>query len=227
MPPYRAVLFDLFFTLINPLESAHMRNNEYEVLGMTREAFESRNTAQYERWACGGIRDPVEIVRQIVKGLDYPEAYIRAATGARIERVRRGLFGAAPKNLEMLGILREGLIKTALVSNADVIDTKYWKSSPLASYFDVTVFSWEAGFMKPDPRIYELALERLGLSPDECLYVGDGGHGELEGAKKAGLPTVLTTEYIQNLWPERIPAIKTWADHVVSDINDIRKLLLA
>jgi putative hydrolase of the HAD superfamily len=82
----------------------------------------------------------------------------------------------------------------------------------------VTIFSWEAGFLKPDPRIYALTLERLELSPGECLYVGDGGHGELQGAKEAGFSTVLSVEYIQNLWPERIPAHKAWADSTIDDI---------
>ncbi|MDR3247433.1 MAG: HAD-IA family hydrolase [Treponema sp.] len=225
MPLYRAVIFDLFYTLINPLDSACMRNNEYEVLGMKREDFESRNSAQYERWAGGSIRDPVEILRQILKGLDYPEPFIRAATGARIERVRRGLFDVAKKNLALLETLRQDGLKIALVSNADVIDTKYWKSSPLASCFDVAVFSWEVGFLKPDPRIYALVLERLNLKSGDCLYVGDGGHGELRGAKEAGISTVLTTEYIQNLWPEKIPALKAWADHVIDDMDGLQAAL--
>ncbi|MDR3248779.1 MAG: HAD family hydrolase [Treponema sp.] len=223
MPYYRAVIFDLFYTLINPLDPAYMQNSEYEVLGMSREDFERRNTANYETWAGGSIRDPVEIVRRIVAGLDFTEGQIHAAAQARIERVHQGLLGTAAKNLEMLATLRERGIKTALISNADVIDTWHWKESPLAAYFDATVFSWEVGILKPDPKIYTLALERLHTA-GECLYAGDGGHQELRGAKEAGLSTVLTVEYIQHLWPERIPAIKPWADYVIDDITKITEL---
>jgi putative hydrolase of the HAD superfamily len=238
MPRYRAVIFDLFYTLINPLDPRYMQNSEYEILGMSRQDFESRNTANYEVWAKGGIRDPVEIVRYILKGLDYSEEQIRAAAQARAERVRRGLFGVAAKNLELLVKLREQGIKTALVSNADVIDTQYWRESPLAACFDAAVFSWEAGVLKPDPKIYTLALERLQpdknsittpgeagpISPNECLYTGDGGHKELQGAQEAGYFTALTVEYIQNLWPERIPALSPWAHYVIDDITKIQDL---
>jgi putative hydrolase of the HAD superfamily len=231
MLPYRAVIFDLFYTLINPLDPDCMRNSEYEVLGMTREDFESRNAVHYEKWAGGSILDPVEIVRQILKGKGYPDPYIRAATGARTERIRRGIYAAAEKNLIMLEKLRGEGIKTALVSNADVIDTHYWRGSPLAACFDITVFSWEAGVLKPDPRIYALALERLNaldpsraLSPVDGLYTGDGGHKELQGAREAGFSTALTIEYIQNLWPEKIPALKPWADFVIDDITRIQQI---
>jgi putative hydrolase of the HAD superfamily len=231
MPPYRAVIFDLFYTLINPLDPAHMGNSEYEILGMSRQEFESRNALGYRAWAEGSVRDPVEIVRRILQGMDYPEERIREAARARIERVRRGLFGVEPKNLALLATLRAEGIKTVLVSNADVIDTWHWKESPLASYFDAALFSWEAGVLKPEPRIYSLALERLGPegspaapAPENCLYTGDGGHGELQGAKAAGFTTALTVEYIQTLWPERIPALRSWADFVISDITQIRDL---
>jgi putative hydrolase of the HAD superfamily len=254
MPPYRAVIFDLFYTLINPLDPSHTRDSEYEILGMSRQEFESRNAVNYRDWAEGTVRDPVEIVRRILRGLDYPEERIRAAARARIERIRRGLFGIEPKNLGLLAALKDRGIKIALVSNADVMDTWHWKESPLAPYFDAAIFSWEAGVQKPDPRIYALALEQLGgngpdrsedhgpaqtgsagggapgsaaspaLGPESCLYTGDGGHGELQGAKAAGFTTALTVEYIRNLWPERIPALRTWADFVITDITRIQDL---
>jgi putative hydrolase of the HAD superfamily len=39
--------------------------------------------------------------------------------------------------------------------------------------------------MKPDPRIFQLACKRLGLQPEDCLYVGDGGSNEFTAAKEA------------------------------------------
>jgi putative hydrolase of the HAD superfamily len=224
MFPYRGVLFDLFYTLINPLAPAYMGENEYEVLGMSRGDFEYRNTAGYGIWAGGGVRDPVELVRRILAGLDFPEEQIRAAARARLERIRGSLFGVEEKNLRVLAKLREGGIKTALVSNADVIDTRYWQGSPLAACFDATVFSCDAGILKPDPRIYRLALEEIGLPASACLYVGDGGHEELKGAKEAGLSTALTVEYIRNLWPEKIPALSRRADLIIHNLEDILSL---
>ena len=48
---------------------------------------------------------------------------------------------------------------------------------------------------KPDACIYEEALRRLGIMPDECIFVGDGGSRELEGAKSAGIKAVQAKWY--------------------------------
>ena len=66
-----------------------------------------------------------------------------------------------------------------------------WDSTPLAPLFDVAVLSFDVGMVKPDPRIYELATERLGVGANDCLYVGDGSDGELSGAAQAGMTAVL------------------------------------
>jgi putative hydrolase of the HAD superfamily len=221
---FRGLLFDLFYTLINPLAPENMAENEYQVLGMSREDFEERNAVDYPVRACGEIRDPYTMMAHILRGLDIPEQKIREAAEARLRRIRRGLFGVDEKNLALLRRFRAEGFKTALVSNADIADLWYWKDCPLSRSFDVTVFSYDAGLMKPGPQIYRLALECLGLPPELCLYVGDGGHQELRGARAAGLTTVLSAEYTASLWPEKIPALKADADYVINRLEDIEEI---
>jgi putative hydrolase of the HAD superfamily len=221
---FKALIFDLFYTLINPLSAENMAESEYQVLGMSREDFEGRNAVDYEARAGGTIRDPYEMTAHILRGLDIPEEKIRAAAEARLQRIRRGLFGVDEKNLNLLRRFRESGIKTALVSNADAADIWYWKDCPLCGFFDVTIFSYDTGLLKPDPRIYGLAIDGLGLPPERCLYVGDGGHQELRGAREAGLTTVLTTEYISGLWPEKIPALMENADYVIRRLDELEGL---
>ncbi|HEX3646811.1 MAG TPA: HAD-IA family hydrolase [Pseudonocardiaceae bacterium] len=60
---------------------------------------------------------------------------------------------------------RHGL-RTALVSNADSLDVP-------DGLFDTVVISGEVGVAKPDRRIFQLAAERLGLEPAECVFVDD------------------------------------------------------
>jgi putative hydrolase of the HAD superfamily len=223
---YRAVIFDLFYTLINPLNPVFMVENEYAVLGMSREDFENRNAVDYAVRAGGGVRDPVEMIRHILRGLDFPDDLIRRAAAARLARIRRCLMGVEEKKLALLRRLRAAGIRTALVSNADIADIWYWKESPLASCFDETIFSYDVGILKPDPRIYALALERFGLPPAACLYVGDGGHRELRGAREAGLRTALTVEYITGIWPEKIPAIRPWADYVIENLEQTAEIVI-
>ena len=60
----------------------------------------------------------------------------------------------------------------------------------LDSYFDVVLVSYEVGFTKPDPRIYELCLTRLCVPASAALFVDDRAEN-VEGARRAGIHTVL------------------------------------
>ena len=59
--------------------------------------------------------------------------------------------------------------------------------SPLAPLFDTAVFSCQLGWVKPEKEIYEVCMSKLQISPNECVFVGDGGMGELEGARQLGI----------------------------------------
>jgi putative hydrolase of the HAD superfamily len=239
MPKPRAVFFDLFFTLIDPLADGHSEDacpadarpqeTEYTVLNVPRREFESWNEVDYDIRASGKIKDPYEVFRHIVRGKAIDEALLLRAADARLERIRRSICGVEEKKLELLKKLRGMGIKLCLVSNADEMDKHHWQSSPLRACFDRTIFSCDAGLLKPDPRIYRLALESLGLepprgpalSPERCFYVGDGGHEELRGAREAGMATILSAEYITRVWPEKIPKLREYADYEVAKLEDI------
>jgi len=59
---------------------------------------------------------------------------------------------------------------------------------------------------KPDPRIYKMATDRMGIKPEDCLYVGDGSSHELTGARAVGMQAVLirhTDETVDEVVMER------------------------
>jgi HAD superfamily hydrolase (TIGR01549 family) len=60
----------------------------------------------------------------------------------------------------------------------------------LAPYVDALITSEETGIQKPDPRIFEVALEQLGLAADETAMVGDVWRTDIAGAQAAGLRPV-------------------------------------
>jgi putative hydrolase of the HAD superfamily len=231
MSKKRAILFDLFFTLIDPLKDDLVQESEYAVLNVERREFEKWNEIDYDLRASGKIQGPYEVFRHIVRGQAIDEALLLRAAEARLERIRRALCGVETQKLALLKKLREMGFMICLVSNADDMDKCYWHDSPLCACFDQAIFSCDAGLLKPDPRIYRLALERLGLGPPpaelppQCFYVGDGGHEELRGAGEAGMTTVLTTEYIAQIWPERIPALRQNTDYEVAKLEDILTII--
>jgi putative hydrolase of the HAD superfamily len=73
----------------------------------------------------------------------------------------------------------------------------------LAEYFDELIVSGEVGVAKPDPAIFRLALERLGVESAEALFVGDSPEYDLRGAVAAGVPFVWMNSRGQEL-PEGI-----------------------
>lgn len=83
--------------------------------------------------------------------------------------------------------------KTGLLTNAYDAGEQWQRirCSGMKPYFDVVVIAGEVGFYKPDPKIFNLALDRLGVSPEKAIFVGDSVKHDIEGAKAAGLKTVL------------------------------------
>ncbi|MDA0165467.1 HAD family phosphatase [Solirubrobacter ginsenosidimutans] len=78
-------------------------------------------------------------------------------------------------------------VPTALVSNS-------WRADDydVDELFDVIVLSGSLGIRKPDPRIYVIAAERLGVAPERCVFVDDLG-GNLKPAKALGMATIRHT----------------------------------
>ena len=85
----------------------------------------------------------------------------------------------------------KGDYSLGLISNTDRTGAEYARKTDLNKYFDCIVLSYEAGYAKPNRRIYEMAVEELGVKPAECWMVGDSVTADVEGAHKAGLNALL------------------------------------
>lgn len=87
--------------------------------------------------------------------------------------------------------LKDGELKVGLVSNAVPSTRDRITKLHLDTYFETVVLSGEAGYEKPDPEIFEIALENLSLKPEETVYVGDNYYTDVEGAHSVGITPVL------------------------------------
>jgi putative hydrolase of the HAD superfamily len=96
-----------------------------------------------------------------------------------------------PGAVETLVELGERGIARGLISVCTEEIPAIWAETALAPHFESALFSATCGLMKPDPRVYELACEQLGVRPEEAVFVGDGANDELAGAERAGLRAVL------------------------------------
>lgn len=89
--------------------------------------------------------------------------------------------------IKMLQELRKRGLEIGLVSNCSAEETDGLFLCSLFPLIDVMVLSYREGLSKPQPEIYELACQRLGIHPSEAIFIGDGGANELVGAEKAGI----------------------------------------
>ena len=96
----------------------------------------------------------------------------------------------APFAVETVASIKRRGLATALVCNTGFTTTPHLLPMlahyGLSSHLDV-MFSDKLGFAKPDTRIFAAALERIGLPPDRCAFVGDNPHTDIAGAQAAGL----------------------------------------
>jgi len=87
--------------------------------------------------------------------------------------------------------------KTGLLTNAhhEYIARVIEAAHP-DSLFDSIVISSEVGVIKPDPRIYEIMIDRLGVKPEEIIYIDDQSR-QVEGAEAVGIKAILYQNYQQ------------------------------
>lgn len=87
--------------------------------------------------------------------------------------------------------LRARGLKLGLISNWDRRLEGLMAGLGLAPLLDTIVCSADVGLHKPDPRIFELACERIGVAPSSCAHVGDHHYADILGAHAAGMIPVL------------------------------------
>lgn len=99
--------------------------------------------------------------------------------------------------IPMLEELKERGIKIGLISNCFSEEAVVIRKSILFPYFDGVCLSYEQGVQKPDKEIYRRCMEQLDVTPEECIYVGDGGSFELETAREIGMIAVQAVWYLR------------------------------
>ena len=80
--------------------------------------------------------------------------------------------------------------KLGIIANQKLGTSGRLESWGLREYFDIIVASAEIGYAKPDPRIFEKALELAGCTAQECVMVGDRLDNDMHPAKAVGMTTV-------------------------------------
>jgi epoxide hydrolase-like predicted phosphatase len=188
-----AVVSDFGGVLTTPLLSSFMAIQDEvgisaEVLGKAmREGLEEGEELPLFRLERGEISED-EFLGRLAKGL---EPFV--GHRPHLHRFRETFFGALDPNEEMIGLMRElkgaGLRMAMLTNNVREWEPLWRSMLPVDEIFETIVDSAFVGCRKPERRIYELTLERLGLAADACLFVDDLAPN-CEGAAAIGMRAV-------------------------------------
>ena len=210
MPAFRnieAVLFDLGGTLVDypvpawPVVAVRCARGVYDFLiGPGEPEFHPAaargSAAAWRRLAYSGTALPhraMTALRRVARSVSSLILPGLAETCARHLMAPGRLFDDA---MPTLGALKDRGYRLGLVSNTPWGTPEYlWMGQldrfALAPYFEARCFSSVVGFRKPDARIFEAALKRLGVPAARALFVGDMPEADIAGARRAGLRAVL------------------------------------
>jgi putative hydrolase of the HAD superfamily len=105
-------------------------------------------------------------------------------------------------------------LRLAIVSNSEGMLPQLLAHVGLADRFELVVDSHHEGVRKPDPEIFRRALHRLGIAPEEAVYLGDIPGVDVVGANAAGIDAVLVDPF--DFYPDhagpRVASVAAWVD---------------
>jgi putative hydrolase of the HAD superfamily len=191
VPAYRAVVFDFFGTLTRSIRRGPQHAAIARTLGCDPEIVRNVLDRTFHSRARGTFGSAEATLRWVTEqaGGHPGRSQLRAAVPARVDALRADTRLRADAVSTLAAIKARGL-GTALISDCTHELPAFLPKLPVAPLLDVRIYSVELGICKPDPAIYLAACARLGVAPEECVYVGDGGSHELSGAAAVGMTAV-------------------------------------
>jgi len=229
---YQAVIFDLFGTLVNIFSRSEYEKTLAEMAAILKAPYSEFEKVWYrtagER-ATGEFRTLEENIKYIGRELKITvsEKQKKRACQARY-KLFASFLTPKPDAIEILLKLKADGYKIGLISNCSHEAPIIWPDTPFAPLFDAAIFSSTAGLQKPDPRIYQLALQKLAVKPEECLYIGDGDGNELTGAAQVGMRPVL----LRNPGEDKQKVMRysyqgdTWDGAVITSLREVLDLVI-
>lgn len=194
---YKAALIDAAGTLLQPSEPAALvylrAAAKYGVVLSEREVLHRFRRAYNTPWEHSHIR-------YVGDGRPFWKYIVAQSTGCNNSELFEEIYkyyedprawGLAPGAAQSLERMHAAGIKLAVVSNFDTRLRPLLDKLGILHLFDEVIVSAELGIEKPNPMIFETALRRLGVKPEEAIHVGDDRRNDVWGARDAGVTALL------------------------------------
>ena len=173
--------------------------------------------------------DAVAIWERIIA--DHMTDYTRALPSGKLEHMPRLLTemtrGVSRKRLhlypyvrDVLDVLRERYPLSVVTDAQTAYARAELHKVGLLDYFDPIVISGDHGFRKPDPRLFQLALDRMGVPAENTLYIGNDMYRDVFGAREAGMRTVMfDSDQGMKAYQDCVP------DYTITDMRQLLDIL--
>ena len=231
MKNYQHLFFDLDHTLWdydrNVQESLSELFVHYKLqdlgLASSQQFVDSFYAVNFKLWAA---YDKGEINKDELRTVRFPRIFTHAGIIDAVIPVdfeedfmlrtssKKHLF---PHTIEILEYLKPNYKLHVITNGFDESQAKKINSSGLNEYFDLIVTSETTGHKKPDPRIFQYAMQRAGASTENSLMIGDNPNSDIKGAYGAGMDQVFFNPHGKSI--DLIPT------YTISHLRELENLL--
>lgn len=216
---FKAVIFDMDGTVADTLTSIAGFGNA----ALTAHGFPAFDTECYRQFVGNGA--DVLIRRMLAStGMPHDESTVsavRSTYDALYEANPTKLVTPYPGIIDMLKDIRTAGIKTAILSNKPDNMTCYIAEALFPGLFDIVHGQREGIPKKPDPTSARMLCEELGVTPADCLYVGDSGV-DMQTGHNAGIVSVGVTWGFRG----KDELKENGADHLADTAEELRSIIL-
>lgn len=115
--------------------------------------------------------------------------------------------------------LKNHPLSMGVISNWDNTARGLLQHFGIIDFFDHCIISSEVGINKPDPEIFQVAMRKANVEPQNCLYVGDNYYDDAIGSRKAGMEVLIINRF-DNLGVEEIKDAP-----IIQDLAQIKQYL--
>jgi putative hydrolase of the HAD superfamily len=200
---HRQELREIYFQLMKEqLRTSPEQYPEFDAVGIWRSIIETHGTDFTRALPAGKLQQMPLFLAEMCRGISRRE------------------LGLYPYVREMLDVLRAHC-PLAVVSDAQSMYARgELHKVGLLGYFDPIVISGDYGYRKPDRRLFQRALDGMGVAAGHALYVGNDMYRDIYGAREAGLTTVLfDSDQGTKAYRDCAP------DYTITDFRDLLAIL--
>ena len=132
-----------------------------------------------------------EFVREVIVRLDHDAPWEKLLDELYTAFANDAVWKVFPTARTTLDTLAERGVRLAVISNWDRRLPEILQKLDLAAAFEIVTVSAIEGVEKPAPEIFQRTLDRMGVSPEQALHIGDSPQEDYAGAERAGLDALL------------------------------------